>query len=59
MELKVYLHPLNQKRLAVDDAEMVKEIESNYGVKLSFIANESYHVENFKVLDAKTGREVV
>ena len=58
-QLKIYLHPVNQKRLTVDDAEMVAEIERNYGVEISFIANEAYHVENFKVLDASSGREIV
>jgi ribonuclease G len=58
-KLKIYLHPVNQKRLTVDDAEMVKEIEENYGFEITFISNEAYHVENFKVLDAVTGREIV
>ena len=59
MKLKVYLHPINHERLTVGDAEMVKEIERNYGIELTFIANEAYHVENFKVLDASNGREIV
>jgi ribonuclease G len=59
VRLKIYLHPVNYNRLTGADADLVKEIERNYGVELTFIANEAYHVENFKVLDAQTGREIV
>ncbi len=59
LKLKVYLHPVNYQRLTGDDADLVKEIEQRYDVQLSFNSNEAYHVENFKVLDSGTGREIV
>jgi hypothetical protein len=34
-------------------------MERSYGAELTFSANEAYHVENFKVLDADTGKEIV
>ena len=32
-------------------------MENNYGVKLAFRADPSYHVENFKIINAVTGEE--
>ena len=59
IHLKTYLHPVNYERLTVADDNLVKEIERSYGVKLTFSSNEAYHVENFKVLDGTTGKEIV
>ncbi|MBO94804.1 MAG: ribonuclease E/G [Opitutales bacterium] len=59
IRLKTYLHAVNYKRLTNDDADLVKEMERSYGAELTFSANEAYHVENFKVLDADTGKEIV
>jgi ribonuclease G len=59
IKLKTYLHPVNYERLTGSDSDLVKEIERSYGVELTFSANEAYHVENFKVLDAGTGKEII
>jgi len=59
IKLKTYLHPVNYERLTVEDDDLVKEFERSYGVELTFSANEAYHVENFKVLDADTGKEII
>ncbi len=57
-QLKIYVHPVNYDRLTGDDADLVQEIERSYGVTLSFSSNEAYHVENFKVLDEASGKEI-
>ena len=59
LKLKTYLHPTNYQRLTGADADLVTEMERSYGVELTFSSNEAYHVENFKVLDTETGREIV
>ena len=56
--LRVLLHPVNLERLRSEDEQHLLELERSYGVNLSFRADPSYHVENFKVLDGKTGREL-
>ncbi len=56
--LRVLLHPVNLERLRSEDEPHLLELERSYGVNLSFRADPSYHVENFKVLDGKTGREL-
>ena len=59
ISLKTYMHPVNHERLTGSDGNLVKEIERSYGVELTFSANEAYHVENFKVLNANTGKEII
>ena len=58
MQLRVLLHPINLERLRHEDESLLLEIEDNFDIHLSFRADPAYHVENFKVLDAKTGREL-
>ncbi len=56
--LRILLHPVNLERLREEDESHLRELEKSYNVNLSFRADPSYHVENFKVLDGKTGREL-
>lgn len=56
--LRILLHPVNLERLRAEDEAHLVELEKSYNVNLSFRADPSYHVENFKILDAKTGREL-
>lgn len=56
--LRILLHPVNLERLRAEDESHLIELEKSYNVNLSFRADPSYHVENFKILDGKTGREL-
>jgi ribonuclease G len=56
--LRVFCHPHSLERLRHEDERMLVEFEETYGVKLSFRADPAYHVENFKILDARTGQEL-
>jgi len=56
--MRILLHPANLERLRSEDEAHLVELEKSYNVNLSFRADPSYHVENFKILDGKTGREL-
>lgn len=58
MWLRVFCHPHALERLRHEDERILLEFEESYGVKLSFRADPAYHVENFKILDARTGQEL-
>ena len=58
LKFKVYLHPNNLRRLRGPDAELVTSMERNYDLTLSFEAAESFHVENFKIIDDETEQEL-
>ena len=55
--LRVLVHPGILERLRSEDADLLVRMEQNYGVKLAFRADPSYHVENFKIINAVTGEE--
>jgi len=55
--LRVLVHPSILERLRSEDADLLVRMEKNYGVKLAFRADLSYHVENFKVVNAVTSEE--
>lgn len=54
--LRVLLHPTNLERLRSEDYQHLIDIEKAYNATLSFRADPTYHVENFKVVDAETGK---
>lgn len=56
--LRIFCHPHALERLRHEDERILLEIEESYNVKLSFRADPAYHVENFKILDARTGQEL-
>lgn len=56
--LRVFCHPHALERLRAEDERVLVEIEETYGVKLSFRADPAYHVENFKIVDARSGQEL-
>lgn len=56
--LRVLLHPVNLERLRNEDEALLVDMEKLYNVRLSFRADPGYHVENFKILDARNGREL-
>lgn len=55
--LRVLVHPSILERLRNEDADLLVRMEKLYGVKLAFRADPSYHVENFKIVNAATGEE--
>jgi ribonuclease G len=57
--IKVLLHPVVLERLRKEDEQLLLETEELFNVKLSFRSDPNYHVENFKILDNETGREMV
>ncbi|MDG1138256.1 MAG: Rne/Rng family ribonuclease [Opitutales bacterium] len=58
LKLKVFLHPGNLRRLRGPDSKLIERMQRNYNLSLTFEAAETYHVENFKVVDETTGEEV-
>jgi ribonuclease G len=58
IQLRILLHPTNLERLRNEDESLLLSIEESYNVKLSFRADPLYHVENFKVVDVRTGHEL-
>ena len=59
LKFKVYLHPSTLRRLRGPDASLIRRMESNYDFTITFEAAESFHVENFKVVDESTNKEVL
>lgn len=59
IQLRILLHPANLERLRQEDEHLLVEIEKTYNVHLTFRADPAYHVENFKVIEASSGREYV
>ena len=56
--LKIFLHPSTLRRLRGPDSKLIDRLERNYGLKLTFEAAETYHVENFKLIDESTSNEI-
>ncbi|MFA6963073.1 MAG: Rne/Rng family ribonuclease [Opitutaceae bacterium] len=55
--LRVMVHPGILERLRSEDADLLVRMEKLFGVKLAFRADPSYHVENYKIINAVTGEE--
>ena len=53
ISLLILLHPDNLRRLQTEDYEHLINLEKAYNLKLTFRADPSYHLENFRILDAK------
>lgn len=56
--LRIFCHPHALERLRHEDEQILLDFEESYNVKLSFRADPAYHVENFKIIDARTGQEL-
>ncbi|MBO6103337.1 MAG: Rne/Rng family ribonuclease [Opitutales bacterium] len=52
----ILLHPDNLKLMQNEDYEYLINLEKAYNLKLTFRADPSYHVENFRILDAETNK---
>src|SRR5258708_1975787 len=55
--LRVHVHPNILERLRSEDADLLVRMEKLFNVKLAFRADPSYHVENFKIINAANGEE--
>ena len=53
ISLLILLHPDNLRRLQTEDYEHLINLEKAYNLKLTFRADPSYHLENFRIMDAK------
>lgn len=58
LAFRVFLHPMNLDRLRGDDRNSIADLETAYNIRLSFRADPSFHVENFKVINMETGEEM-
>lgn len=58
LRLLVLLHPDNLDRLKNEDRDHLLNAEQVYHCELSFRADITYHVENFKILNIDTGLEM-
>lgn len=59
LALRVLVHPTVIDRLRSEDADLLLSLESNYSVHLTFRADPNYHVENYMIIDAETGEEMI
>lgn len=50
LQMLILLHPDNLKRLQTEDYEHLINMEKVYNVKLTFRADPSYHMENFRII---------
>ena len=53
LALLILLHPDNLQRLQTEDYEHLSNLEKAYNLKLTFRADPSYHLENFRIIDAR------
>ena len=58
LRLKIFLHPSNLRRLRGPDSKLIERMQQNYNLSLSFEAADTYHVENFKVVEEASGEEI-
>lgn len=58
LRLRVLLHPLVLERMRTEDEALLLDIENSYNARLSFRADPSFHLENFKIIDPQTGYEM-
>jgi ribonuclease G len=54
IEIRVLLHPQVLERLRNEDEALLLAMEERYNIQLSFCADATYHMETFRILDAKT-----
>ena len=53
--IRVIMNPTILARLKNDDAELLTDLENQYGKDLQFRADPTIHIEEFKLVDPKTG----
>ncbi len=58
LAVKIIMHPTILNRLKTQDASLFTDFEDKYGKDLTFRSDESIHLEEFKLVDAETGKEL-
>ncbi len=58
INLKIFLHPSTLRRLRGPDSGLIERMQRNYNLIISFEAADTYHVENFKIVDVNNDNEV-
>jgi ribonuclease G len=56
--IRIIVHPDVLARLRDQDADILEQMEADFGGELSFRADDSVHQEDFKILNQQTGKEV-
>ncbi len=57
-QIRVMVNPRVLERLKNEDADLLRQMESDLGGELSFRPDPELHVEEFHILDAETGNEM-
>ncbi|OQA82787.1 MAG: Ribonuclease G [Lentisphaerae bacterium ADurb.Bin242] len=58
MNIRVIMNPAILARLKNEDAALLRNLENEYGKTLSFRADPTIHIEEFKLVDPESGREL-
>ena len=58
LQISILLNPNSLERLRTEDNQILLDIEKHYNVRLSFISDPAYHIENFKIIDTVTEKEL-
>lgn len=58
LSIRLLVHPVNMERLRGEDGHHVRDLEQAYNVRIGYRADPTFHVENFKIIDAETGQEL-
>ena len=56
--IRVTVHPVILERLRNEDATLLSSLESQFGGELSFRGDETLHMEEFRLIDVKSGVEL-
>ncbi|MDR0728096.1 MAG: Rne/Rng family ribonuclease [Puniceicoccales bacterium] len=56
--VRVLLHPQVLERLRSEDEALLLAMEERYNIRLNFCADGSFHMENFRILDARTNNDL-
>ena len=59
LEVRIIMNPSVLARLKNDDAIFLGELEEKYGRGLSFRGDPNIHIEEFKIIDAKTDEDLL
>jgi ribonuclease G len=54
-QIRVHVHPSILERLRNEDAQILADMESELGTELSFRADPALHIEEFRLIDQRTG----
>ena len=57
ISVRVMMNPAILARLKNEDAELLQDLEATYGQALSFRADPTIHIEEFRMFDPETGEE--